>query len=163
MVARINLREERWLQPIAQCLIRQLLVPHIYFHPRLPDSKLRPDIVAVDRAGNGDLHAVEIKNSLDAALRGGVEQIMHIPAHYRWVAYPAFGPASQAATLALISMKPFYPKKGAGRIGLIEVVLMADDNFGANVKVKAERFLWRDSENLVLKSMTQSKPDISFE
>lgn len=53
------------------------------------------------------------------------------------------------AVLNLISQEPLYPKEGAGGVGIIEIVLMGDQSFGANVKIKAERFVWKDSEDFV--------------
>ncbi len=47
-------------------LERRLAVPKIYLEP--PSSIISADVLAVDRAGVGDLHAVEIKSSSVATI-----------------------------------------------------------------------------------------------
>src|SRR6266702_1807599 len=53
--------EHRGREAVAECLIRDLMVPHIYFDVEWPDSQLHVDVLAIDRAGSGDVHVVEIK------------------------------------------------------------------------------------------------------
>ncbi len=52
-------REGRAINAVAELLRRTLSVPNIYLEP--PASLISADILAVDRGGAGDLHAVEIK------------------------------------------------------------------------------------------------------
>ena len=134
----------------------------------------KADIVAIDRAGTGDVHVVEIKSDLSAALSEGVSYIKTIPAHYKWVAYQGAGlmPVDDKGEMALISEMILLPERGMGRIGVIEVVRMADNilganiklNLGANIKLKAERFKIEkaDFENIVAAFVKRTKADIEF-
>lgn len=162
MHTKISFKEKQLYQPVAECLIRELIVPSIYFEPMFPGSDMRPDIVAIDRAGTGDLHVVEVKNTLDLAFKVGIKQVLSYPGHYHWIACP-FSGVSEETALELISQKPLYPKNGAGKVGVIEVVLMSDQSFGANIKIRAERFLWGKAEEFIRKFISENKPAIKFE
>jgi hypothetical protein len=52
-------REGRAINAVAELLRRKLSVPNIYLEPST--SLITADVLAVDRGGAGDLHAVEIK------------------------------------------------------------------------------------------------------
>lgn len=158
-------REERCYEPIANCLIRALIVPKIYFEriwPRSNHSKI--DIVAVDRAGTGDIHVVEVCRTLKEALTKGVENISKVPAHYRWVGFQGEGllPYDEEAELKLLSEEPLLPESGMGRIGVIEVIRMAGNDLGANIKVKAERFKAENISMLIEEFVNHEKADIEF-
>src|SRR5271157_3199763 len=58
---RLTLRQQkgRAVKAVAEVLRKKLLVPSIYLEPHSP--YIAADVLAVDRAGSGDLHAVEIK------------------------------------------------------------------------------------------------------
>src|ERR1035437_7958168 len=106
-------REGRAISAVAELLRRKLSVPNIYLNP--PHSLISADVLAVDHGGAGDLHAVEIKlaNDLDLSecqrwessypkendqlvwkakfvkkLNGIHQQLMSMPAHYRYLAIP---------------------------------------------------------------------------
>jgi hypothetical protein len=149
-------------------LMRALMLPSIYFERTWSSPKstssFRVDVVAIDRAGTGDVHVVEIKRSLADALADGVRAIMDVSAHYRWVAYQGEGllSAGMQAMLSLQSEKPLLPKKGMGRVGVIEVVRMAGGDLGANIRLKAERFQPGDIDALVQEFQNREKPDIEF-
>jgi len=49
-------REGRAINAVAELLRRKLSVPNIYLEP--PPSLISADVLAVDRGGAGDLHAV---------------------------------------------------------------------------------------------------------
>ncbi len=161
-------RQERCYEPVAHCLIRALMLPKVYFERAWPPTKgtyfARADVVAFDRAGTGDVHVVEIKRSLPIALVDGVRAVMAMPAHYRWVAYQGQGllPVSPQAMLSLLSERPLLPKKGMGRVGVIEVVRMAGGDLGANIRLKAERFQSGDIDALVQDFQRREKSDIEF-
>jgi hypothetical protein len=148
--------------------MRALMLPKVYFERTWPPPKgthsFCVDVVAIDRDGTGDVHVVEIKRSLADALADGVHAIMDVPAHYRWVAYQGEGlrPFGMSAMLSLQSEKPLLPKKGMGRIGVIEVVRMAGGDLGANIRLKAERFQPGDLDVLVQDFQRREKPDIEF-
>ena len=130
--------EKRAQHPIAQCLIRRLTVPTIYFEARWPTEDASVDLLAIDRAGSGDVHVVDIKGSAASALEAA-PALLRIPAHYRWVAFPQ--DSLDSATQAKISAREgLFPPEGAGRIGLIEIVRGPGDDLGANIVLTAERF-----------------------
>jgi|GEM_PF-3507478 len=161
----VPVREERCYEPIARCLIRSLIVPRIYFEriwPRSGGSRI--DIIAIDRAGTGDIHVVEVCKTLNESLTEGVEIIAKIPAHYRWVAFQGEGllPHNEDAEFKLLSEEPLLPETGMGRIGVIEVIRMARNDLGANIKVKAERFQVKDISTLIEKFVNHEKADIEF-
>ena len=56
-------REGRAINAVAELLRRKLSVPNIYLDP--PPALILADVLAVDRGGAGDLHAVEIKLERD--------------------------------------------------------------------------------------------------
>ena len=136
MPDRIELRARN---PVASCLIRQLVVPRIYFDvswPGMPD--LRTDVLALDRDGRGDAHLVEIRRAAADAL-AMVPSLLQAEAPFRWIAFLR-GTEDEASTQALASQEALFPVDSPGRIGVIEIVEMAGNDLGANVRVKAERF-----------------------
>lgn len=158
-------REERCYEPIARCLIRALIVPKIYFERIWPLSgHSRIDIIAVDRAGTGDIHVVEVCKTLNEALTKGVTIIRDVPAHYHWVAFQGEGllPHDGDAELKLLSEEPLLPESGMGRIGVIEVIRMASNDLGANFKVKGERFRTEEISMLIEEFVNHEKADIEF-
>ena len=53
--------EVRASEAVAQLLNRRLRIPDIFFEAPWPKKGHHVDLVAIDRAGSGDLHAVEIR------------------------------------------------------------------------------------------------------
>ena len=51
--------EHRGREAVADCLIRDLMVPNIYFDANWPNAQLQADVLAIDRAGTGDVHVVQ--------------------------------------------------------------------------------------------------------
>ena len=143
----------RCLEPVGKCLIQHLMVPKIYFE-RSWAKIYRPDVIAVDRAGTGDIHVVEIKQMLKEALELA-EKVMLIPAHYKWVAYQGEGLREPDVKSAreLLSQRPLLPDAGMGRVGVIEVIQMEGNNLGARIRLNAERFkaegIWKMADKFV--------------
>lgn len=136
MQDRIELRARN---PVAGCLIRQLVVPRIYFEANWPGLlDMRTDVLAIDRDGRGDVHLVEIKRNAADAL-AIVPRLLAARAPFRWIAF-LHGTDDEAAALALATQEVLYPKDTAGRVGVIEIVEMAGNDLGANIRIKAERF-----------------------
>ena len=122
----------RSLEPVAQCLMNHLLIPDVYVDVSWGGGKV--DVLAVDRAGTGALHIAEVKIG-KAELRSTLEQLRKVPAHYRWIAYFPDNPREmnpQAIPKKLFEAVP-------ARIGLIQLFLMAYDEIGARLLVRAER------------------------
>lgn len=136
MADRIELRAQN---AIAQCLIRRLVVPRIYFVAEWPGMPgVRADVLALDRDGRGDAHLVAIKRNAADAL-AMVPHLLAARAPFRWIAFLQ-GTEDAAATAALVSQEILYPADIPGRVGVIEIVEMAGHDLGANVRIKAERF-----------------------
>jgi hypothetical protein len=133
---RLELRAQ---DPVARCLIRQLIVPRIYFDadwPGLSDGCV--DVLAIDRDGVGDVHLVEIKRRAADAV-GWISTLKAAQAPFRWIAFLR-GTEDEAVGALLASQEILYPPDTGGRIGVIEIVEMAGGDLGANVRIKAERF-----------------------
>jgi hypothetical protein len=119
-------REGRAINTVADLLRRHLSVPNIYIDP--PSSIIAADILAVDRGGAGDLHAVEVKLDLEeTSLEGSPQrrvpgtkglfaaaqrqkiwhekvraiqrQLMTMPAHFRYLVVPEEGFNNLSAAL----------------------------------------------------------------
>jgi hypothetical protein len=131
--------ELRAMDPIARCLIRRLTVPRIYFEAAWPGALGgRVDLLAIDRDGVGDAHVVGVKRFAADAL-ATIPALLVAPAPFRWVAFLR-GSENEAAAGALASQETLFVEGKPGRIGVIEVVEMAGDEIGANVRIAAERF-----------------------
>ncbi len=94
----------------------------------------RVDVLAIDRDGRGDAHIVELRRDAAAAL-AMVPRLLEARAPFRWIAFLR-GTEDEAVTAALASQEILYPPATAGRIGVIEVVEMAGNDLGANVRIK---------------------------
>lgn len=133
---RIELRAK---DPVAQCLIRRLTVPRVYFDAEWPGFEQHAvDLLLIDRDGVGDAHLVEIKRTATAAL-GRVASLLRAAAPFRWVAYVK-GTEDAETTRVLKSTEGLYAEHSPGRVGVIEIVEMTPTDLGANVVVSAERF-----------------------
>jgi hypothetical protein len=131
--------ELRAQNAVAQCLIRRLMVPRVYFEAEWPGSQGGPiDVLVIDRDGTGDPHLVEIKRNATAAL-ACASRLLDAKAPYRWIAFLR-GTEDVAATTALASQSRLYREGLAGRIGVLEIVELDGDELGANVRLAAERF-----------------------
>jgi hypothetical protein len=148
---------------VAELLRQRLSVPHIYIEPRA--SSLRADVLAVDRAGSGDLHAVEIKVPKDFGLKAPVpkvsyarldkmsfgwypqfrkqmhevhRQLMSLPAHYRYLAIPV---PQINFELVMGELGPLlYSPDGIGRLGVIRIIDRGDESPVAELAIAPERF-----------------------
>jgi hypothetical protein len=137
---------------VQEYLIRKLLVPKIYLDAEWSGGRV--DVLAVDRAGVGDVHAVEIRNYLSHPFRGydGIpdEQTMRtlaeIPAHFKYVALvtdsPAFGEFKPSAEVGLRVLAP----DGVGRLGIL-VADFSRPNVSVEAVLKPERF--RSSKEVI--------------
>ena len=147
--------EARAKEPLSRCLIGRLLVPNVYW--ALPDSPwAAADVIAVDRAGSGDIHVVEVKRPRIQAPQM-IRAIMCVPAHYHWLAY--FGVRSAVKSLARLRLFPV--RTAPGRIGIIRVSPRPDGALGAEVEIPAERFQLPGADNL-RQQLAQYPPDIDF-
>jgi hypothetical protein len=153
-------REGRVVNAVAELLRRRLSVPNIYIAP--PPSIITADILAVDRGGAGDLHAVEVKlDALDigsearaqqggallpAARRGKMlhekmhaiqRGLMALPAHFRYLVVPEEGFSDLSAQLNDVGM---FSEDGIGRLGIITVSANGNKTPQPAIAVVPERF-----------------------
>jgi hypothetical protein len=136
---KIRTRRGRAINAVAEFLRSSLSVPNIYLEPR-NFSKPGVDLLAVDRAGAGDLHGVEIKvpnlfvNSL-ADLRRYITELKAYPTHYRYLALPR-----TEALLELLPKVQLFSPDGIGRIGILLVSEREDGLPLVEIAIKPERF-----------------------
>ncbi len=153
--------EFRARDAVSRCLIRSLAVPYVYFDARWPDKRgHQVDVLAIDRAGVGDVHVVEIKHAAQAAF-DAVESLMKIPAQFRWIAFYRESTSSQAIAIAM-NANILYPSNGMGRVGVIEVLRSGEHDLGANISIRAERFAGSLKEK-VQKFTKAHHADVEFE
>lgn len=153
-------QEGRAVNAVAEMLRKRLSVPNIYLEPHF--SCLPADVLAVDRAGAGDLHAVEVKLESDfriqahrkpAELRASNElnqtwwahfrkrvqsirtQLMSLPAHYRYLAIE-----KNSSDSIMGELGDLYSPDGIGRIGIITILDRGDDPPIAELWIAPERF-----------------------
>lgn len=131
--------ELRAYDAVAQCLIRRLTVPRIYFDaewPGLADKTV--DVLVIDRDGVGDVHIVEVKRHASDAFRKAPE-LLRASAPFRWLAFEGKAEIAHNPE-ALKDEEQLYSPTTSGRIGVIEIVENSAGDLGATVKLAAERF-----------------------
>lgn len=167
-------REGRAINAVAELLRHKLSVPNIYLEPK--HGNIHADVLAVDRGGGGDLHAVEIElwakvpefsliakkiltQSIESRLPTIHRQMMSMPAHFRYIAVPN---EIHHIVLKELSKLGFFSDDGIGKIGIITIQENGDALPLADIVVPAERFRV-DAAKLKLietKLLDKSRPDI---
>src|SRR5271170_1110932 len=155
-------RHGRAINAVAEFLrygFPKLRVPNIYLEPRI-HLLSGVDILAVDRAGSGDLHVVEIKEL--ANVKSSVqfdrylESLKKWPAHFKYIAIPRSSDPEQ-----FISQTKLFAKNGIGRIGVILLEENGTDLPKVTLFSPAERFsVDGDSMQKIEKPLSKRKPDI---
>lgn len=145
---------------IQDYLVHKLLLPKVYLDADLGGTRV--DVLAIDRTGLGDVHAVRIApvifedgKSADwgalvtlAAMRIGehAQELLRLPGHFRYVA--VFNESSDLRRLnptqALI--RRLMPEDGVGRVGILTVDFEGDEPSVREV-LRPERF--RSSKEIV--------------
>jgi hypothetical protein len=129
--------EIRAREPVAQCLIRRLIVPRVYFGAKWPHADSPVDVLLIDRDGTGDAHLVTVRRTAEDALRE-VDTLLHrTKAPFRWIAL--LRGTDDDAVARVINSHELFLDASPGRVGIIEIVEMRGD-LGANIRVRAERF-----------------------
>jgi hypothetical protein len=161
-------REGRAINAVAELLRRTLSVPNIYLEP--PPSLISADVLAVDRGGAGDLHAVEIKLERDLVPFGGQRKKPSSSEEINGQAKEAYGTfnAKYLQTLRAIHRQVMsipahyrylaipadsfhrafsdlahfglYPEDGIGRLGIITILEKGEESPSAEMAVVPERF-----------------------
>ena len=159
---KLTLRQQRGraVNAVAEALRKKLLVPNIYLETH--SHPLAVDVLAVDRAGSGDLHAVQVKLENDFRMERGKKpadpkalnelneawwvhfrktigeirrRLMSLPAHYR---YLAIEKGSWDSVMGEIG--DLYSPDGIGRIGIISITDQGEDPPSAEIVIAPERF-----------------------
>lgn len=182
----LTLRQKkgRAINAVAELLRRELSVPNIYLEP--PASLISADVLAVDRGGAGDLHAVEIKleddldssewqlwetsnpkepNQLKWIAKFGEKihrihhQLMSMPAHYRYLAIPV---KSFGMVFGELGRFGLFPEDGIGRLGIITISEKGEQSPTAELSVVPERFRVDPAKLKAIetKLLAKSRPDI---
>ena len=179
-------REGRAVNAVAELLRQTLSVPNIYLEP--PAPLIAADVLAVDRAGAGDLHAVEIKLESDLKpfngswdkpstskdinqmyatwyprfsekILGIHRQLMAMPAHFRYLAIPVESFPLVFGELAGFGL---FPADGIGRLGVILITEKTGTPPLAALSVVPERFRINPTKlkNIETRLLAKSRPDI---
>ena len=128
--------EGRLKNAAAQLLLKKLIVPKIFIEANWPDRNNRVDVLALDRAGAGDIHIVNAQTSLDHAYPA-LPNFIQLPAHYKYLAL--FN--EKEGMKALIDESKLYALDGIGRVGVIAVEEdPVDKSLRAEVVITPERF-----------------------
>ncbi len=136
-------------------LIHRLLFPKVYLDAEFNGKKV--DVLAIDREGTGDVHAVyivyqgtDVDNALETVVANNIAPPppARILPHFLYAAVVNNGPgASKYAPPEQIIQKSLA-EDGVGRMGILYVDLCEDDpKFQVRVILKAERF--RSSKEIV--------------
>jgi hypothetical protein len=179
-------REGRAINAVAELLRRTLSVPNIYLEP--PSSVISADVLAVDRGGAGDLHAVEIDletfltpseplrrkpsvskelNEINKTsniryrnrLHSVHSQLMSMPAHYRYIAIPE---ANFNLAFGELGNLGLFPEDGIGRLGVIAIHGNGDQSPKAEIVIAPERFRVDPAKLKSIETglLAKSRPDI---
>jgi hypothetical protein len=136
-------------------LIRKLLVPKIYLDAEWDGQHV--DVLAIDRAGVGDVHAVRMVPPQGRFIEDGgmvkiakmvfdsMKDFRHFPSHYRYVGVVSGDPDNRRFSPSDPIMKESLAEDGVGRIGILYVDFTIEPP--VEVKLKAERF--RSSKEIV--------------
>ena len=151
-----DIRVGRSANAVAELLMHKLIVPKIFFEPKTlasfqkattyshlflsPDSYKAPDVLAIDRAGSGDVHAVHIFPSQIKGFRNlkNLAEFIQLfletfPAHFKYVAV-----GSNISDF--VSNQQLFAEDGFGRVGVIEIKENPTDPPEARIVIQAERF-----------------------
>ena len=125
--------ESRGKNAVADLFTRKLLLPKIFFDARWPSRSSVIDVLAVDRAGAGDIYAVLVRASSEL-LDDAVERLKVQPAHYKYLALISGSGNYRPQETAL------YAPNGLGRIGILLLEEDRQSKLSAREVLAGERF-----------------------
>lgn len=154
---------------VADMLRKQLYVPNIFLDPKIPGQP-SVDVLAVDRAGSGDTHAVEIKIfsifPTRSQMRSLLAPLKALPFHFKYLALPGFAP-DLSDSKKFADYTELFDESGIGRIGIISFdhkILQepaAIDLNSVALTVRPERFRVRGEKLVAIeKFLAKTKPDM---
>jgi hypothetical protein len=158
----------RVVNVVAALLRKNLYIPNVYLNPKIPGVPA-VDVLAVDRGGSGDLHAVDIKLVVElqspAQRRTLVRTLKASPFHFKYLAVPQF--AITDSGLDFTTYSDLFDDSGIGRIGILSFdssILDASSMSGsavAQIIVSPERFLVRGAKlTAIEKFLAKARPDM---
>ncbi len=135
--------------------VRKLLLPKVYLDVVWNGEPV--DVLAIDRAGVGDVHAVRIVPIAEAGIRAAlllfavpsmspIESFRTLPTHFRNAALVGDDPDARKMNFENEIIPPLYAEDGVGRVGILYINPV---EFTPSVQTiaKAERF--RSSKEIV--------------
>ncbi|MFZ0708363.1 MAG: hypothetical protein WAM71_22375 [Candidatus Korobacteraceae bacterium] len=125
--------ESRGKNAVADLLARKLLLPKIFFEARWPSRSSAADVLAIDRAGAGDIYLVEVA-AANKVLDDLIERLKIQPAHYKYMALISSAGNYRPREGAL------YAPNGMGRIGVLLLEEDHESKLSAREILAAERF-----------------------
>lgn len=162
----------RIVNAVADLMRRLLTVPEIYLDPRIAGLPF-VDVLAVDKAGSGDLHAARILVADSPLPLSHRTRALHIirdlskikgdPFHFNYLVVPALQ-LDEESNLRFVPPANLFDKTGIGRVGII--ALHSDSRpAGAapavTLAIKPERFRMREDRlSRVEKFLAKTKPDM---
>ena len=176
-------REGRAINAVAELLRRELSVPNIYLEP--PHSLITADVLAVDRGARAtctllrsNLPTMIFSNAqrwessnpkepdqlewiaeFGEKLNGIHQQLMSMPAHYRYLAIPV---KSFGMVYHELGHFGVFPEDGIGRLGFILITDRQEEPPTAELAVFPERFRVDPAKlkTIETKLLAKSRPDI---
>ena len=148
----------RAMNAVQEFLVHKLLFPKVYLDADWSGNKV--DVLAIDRAGVGDVHAVrlvpvepggqpdwQVVVTLAAILvNDQIELFGSLLAQFKYAALIGFSPGMERFYPSAELSRRMLARDGVGRIGILHVDLTEDDPT-VRVILKAERF--RSSKEIV--------------
>ena len=137
-------------------LIRKLLIPKVYLDAEW--NGIPVDVLAIDRAGVGDVHAVKIVPPQGRFIEDGavvligrlvfdsINGFKSLPSHYRYIAVVSDDPSTRRFDPADLVIQESFAEDGVGRVGVLYVDLSENDP-SIRVILKPERF--RSSREII--------------
>jgi hypothetical protein len=146
------------MNAVQEFLVHKLLFPKVYLDADWNANKV--DVLAIDRAGVGDVHAVRLVpvepigepdwqylvTKAAILVNGQIESICLLLAQFRYIALIGFSSGLERFYPNAELSRRMLAKDGVGRIGILHVDLTEDDP-SVRVILKAERF--RSSKEIV--------------
>jgi len=148
-----NLSERQQLgraqNAVSSYLVRKLSLPKIYLDATWNQQAI--DLLAIDRSGIGDVHAVrmvlrepdlEIGEDVEStmiAVGDGIEQMQLLPTQCRYIAVVSNVSFLATRRFAAVFEHKTFAEDGVGRIGIL-LVDVSGDTARVDEMIKAERF-----------------------
>lgn len=146
MISQVQLDLGRAKNAVQNYLIRKLLVPKIYLDTEFNGKRV--DVLAIDRAGVGDIHAVYLVyqgTHVENALETVIANVLNPPLpakvipHFVYAAVVNDGPDASKYVPSENIIQRLFAEDGVGRAGILYVDV-TDDEPSVRVILKPERF-----------------------